>query len=279
MNYFILTVLLSISIPALAQENVEGDLLFYGDVMLNAYEGKNRMRAAKEFTTLFDRHLEANPMLDTDADFQKYLSILNLEPNRKLITWHVNTTDFNCEFHGYFLEEGKKPIRLNRTEPLAAEMAFMTSTNDDWYGCRYYNYKQLSENQYLIMGMDISSEFDNQKIADILTINEDGTLTLGAPLFEDKESPGTYVNRIVLSFSSDASVNLNYNQDLDILILDHLEARMGLQAGQGATNIPDGTYEGYKEQDGKWMYVEKIFSHVYEEAPRPKPTQSGLFKK
>ena len=58
-----------------------------------------------------------------------------------------------------------------------------------------------------------------------------------------------------------------------MIVHDHLEYIMGLQAGQGPTFIPDGTYEGYYYKNSKWMYKEKMFDHMYEEdnPPRPKP--------
>ena len=279
MKFSLVFIFLIISLTANSQKEIETDLLFYGDVMINAFEDQNRIRASKEFSSLFEQHLESNPMLNTKAEFNKYISILDLDKNRKLVTWQVKTENFKYDFMGYFLEKGKKPIEFTRTEALSSKMSFMTCTEDDWYGCIYMDFKQLSDNQYIIFGRDPSNQFDNQKVADILTINGENSLTFGAPIFEDKKSRETFINRIILSYSSDASVFLHYHKGLNLLLHDHLEPRMGLQAGQGATNIPDGTYEGYEEKNGKWMYVEKIFNHVYEDAPIPKPTQSGLFKK
>ncbi len=259
-------------------QDIESELFFYGDVMTYAFEDENRLRAASEFSSLLETYLEANPMLEKEADFKKYLIILDLDKDRKLISWKAKLKDYKYEYGCYLLEKDKDPLPFVRTETLSDEMAFMTSTPEDWYGCQYYNFQKMSKNQYLILGIDPTSEFDNQKIADILTFNKDGSITLGGPHFEDKESLGTYANRIIISYSSDAAVTFNYNPQLNILIKDHLEPRLGMQAGQGATNIPDGTYEGYKLDGDKWVYVEKIFDHVYETAPIPKPTQSGLFK-
>jgi len=268
---------LFLSASLMAQE-LESELLFYGDVMTYAFEDENRMRAANEFTELLMTYLGKDPMLEKEADFKKYLIVLDLDEGRKLISWKARLKAHEYRYGCYLLEKGKDPKRFTRTEALTADMAFMTSTADDWYGCQYYNFKKMSKDKYLILGIDPTSEYDNQKIADVLIFNKDGSITLGGPHFEDKESPGTYANRIIISYSSDAAVTFNYNPQLDILIKDHLESRLGMQAGQGATNIPDGTYEGYKLEKDKWMYVEKIFDHVYETAPIPKPTQSGLFK-
>lgn len=105
---------------------------------------------------------------------------------------------------------------------------------------------------------------------DVLHIDE-GEITLGGEFFEDRNSPGTYLERIMIRYSIDATANLNYNPGLKMIIHDHLIQRIGRMPGQGPVMLPDGTYEGYEWKDGKWQYVEKIYEHTYDEAPRPTP--------
>ena len=136
----------------------------------------------------------------------------------------------------------------------------------------YYSIKKLEENKYLIFGFNQIDQFKNAKVLDMIHV-KDGTVTLGEEIFEDKNDLDTYQNRIILTYSGDASVNLNYNPGLEMIVHDHLIQRMGQLEGQGPTNVPDGSYEGYKLENGKWMYKEKIYDHSYGEnnAPRPKP--------
>ena len=46
---------------------------------------------------------------------------------------------------------------------------------------------------------------------------------------------------------------------MQLIVHDHLIRRMGRIAGQGPVNLPDGSYEGYMFDNGKWMYKEKLF--------------------
>jgi hypothetical protein len=146
----------------------------------------------------------------------------------------------------------------------------MSLSNTEWYGCLYYNLRKQNDDSYLVFGFDASTALENRKIADVLTIKDD-EVTLGSEIFEDKNNKGSYANRLVLDYASDANVNLNYNPSLKMIVHDHLIKRMGRLPGQGPVDLPDGSYEGYSYHDGKWIYKEKIFNHTYDEAPRPKP--------
>ena len=265
---------------AQGQSSLEEDLSFYGDVMIHALEDAHKERARQNFNSLFLDFVSQQGSIDTSLSFMKYVSFLELEPDElSLVTWQTCLSDGHCDYEGFLFIKDSEPIRLNRTEPLGKDVLYTTSDTEDWYGCWYYAFKKLSDSQYLLFGYDGSSIYDNQMLVDVLTLSPEG-ISFGDDIFEDKETPGTFTNRLLLSYSSDASVSLNYSEGLGMIIHDHLTPRMGLQAGQGATNLPDGTYEGYRETEGKWMYIQKVFDHVYDEAPRPKPTGgSGLFDK
>lgn len=266
----IILVLSTFFLSSQSNVNLAEELLYHGDAMINTLEPTSRIRAAAQFDKYFRMYLDDKTQV-TDTEFLKFTKHL-VAPDEKftLITWQVQRDSFQYDFSGYLITSEDKIFELKRTGKLDPEAAYQTSTNEDWYGCLYYSIKKLENNKYLLFGKDPSSQYDNQKLIDPITINEN-EIVFGHPIIEDKESLGTFLNRLVISYSSDASVNLNYNKGLDVIIQDHLEARIGLQAGQGATYVPDGTYEGYYLEDGKWLYKEKLYDHVYEDAPRPKP--------
>ncbi len=258
------------SAQKLMERDLSSDLLFYGDIMMNGFENSSRERAAVMFEKLFDQYLTENKTIDEEEPFRNYISVLP-SPNNDftLVSWMVKLDDRNCSYKGYLLKNNEV-IKFNRTEGISQETAYSTSTVDDWYGCLYYEIMEHEKDSYLLFGFDGEGKYDNQRLIDVLTINGD-EISFGAPIFEDSESLDTYLNRIIISYSSDASVVLHYHPGLDLIIHDHLLPRMGQQAGQGPTNIPDGSYEGYQKKGNKWMYREKIYNHTYEEAPRPQP--------
>lgn len=146
---------------------------------------------------------------------------------------------------------------------------------NDWYGALYYNIKAFDTPDgpyYLLFGFDGYKFFYKRKVVDVLRIR-DGQVTFGAPVFHHtagRETPELSKKRVVLEYSAAATVKLNYDPTYEMVMFDHLIAGGG-QYGEGITYYPDGSYEGYQLQNGRWEYVEKIFNQVSTEAPREFP--------
>ena len=156
------------------------------------------------------------------------------------------------------------------------DLEYETFDPSYWYGALYYNleyFEQGGESYFLLYGFSQLDEFTRRKVLDVL----------GKGIFEKSRGEGRpdIKNRLELQYSADAGVTLNYNPEMNLLIFDHLAAQAGRLPGQGIALYPDGTYEGYEWKNGKWVYKEKIFDTILEEAPRPKPVlgnkQKGLF--
>lgn len=255
-----------------AQYSSKQELSFYADVMINALEAEHRMRAGDKFHSLFNKYLNEEK---TDNDFsfiQKFIPVQTPEDSTfQLISWAVQAESFNYNYFAYvIMPDGSHHSFVDNTE-LSSDISYEEFGIDDWYGAMYYSVRKFGDD-YLIFGKDANSEFSNQKVLDVLNIDGD-KITLGKPIFENKEELGTYQSRICLSFSADAAVNLHYHSGLEMIIHDHLINRMGRIPGQGPAYLPDGSYEGYAFEEGLWKYKEKLYDHSYgkNNAPRPKP--------
>ncbi|MCB0706589.1 MAG: hypothetical protein KDC34_14845 [Saprospiraceae bacterium] len=146
---------------------------------------------------------------------------------------------------------------------------------DQWYGALYYNLKEFKTQEgpmYLLFGYDGLSFFNRRKIVDVLSF-VDGKPQFGSPVFLEFTSEGGMKlrNRLVLEYSAEASIKLNYDELLGGIVFDHLIAYGGGVPGTAPQYLPDGSYEGYKLDNGIWMHVPKIFDQISEEAPRPEP--------
>ncbi len=251
---------------------LENDLLFYADVMINSSEASSRIRAANEFSELFSEYLMQNTIYQDSAAFFKYISILDAPKNQfKLITWLIKGDNENYDFNGFIVRPDGNVTTLNKTDIVSENLEYSQSSDENWYGCLYYKMiPNKDTGGYILFGYDPNGLYDNQKIIDHMMVSSN-SVNFGAEIFEDKENLDTYKNRLVLKYSSDASVTVNYNKDMRMIVHDHLSQVMGFQSGQGPTAIPDGTYEGYYFNKGKWKYKEKLFNHIYDEAPRPQP--------
>jgi len=60
-----------------------------------------------------------------------------------------------------------------------------------------------------------------------------------------------------------------------MIIYDHLITLYSEGPGKGAVPVPDGSYEAYVLKGKKWVYVDKVFNQVLDEAPRDRPVLEG----
>jgi hypothetical protein len=63
---------------------------------------------------------------------------------------------------------------------------------------------------------------------------------------------------------------LNYDDDMGMIIVEHLESETG-EPNKKWTLIPDGDYEGFKWANGKWIHIDKVFTQITPEGKEPVP--------
>ncbi|MCF8243896.1 MAG: hypothetical protein K9J37_01515 [Saprospiraceae bacterium] len=195
----------------------------------------------------------------------------------RVFTWQLYVDVDDYRYYGAIQMNSSKlqlfPLVDRSAEVEAEEYDLLTP--EKWYGSVYYNLRQFDTpegDKYLLFGYDGFSFFNRRKIVDVLSF-KDGKPIFGAPVFVQADSLGNEItvrNRLVMEFSAEASFKLNYDETWGLIIYDHLMTMAG-GYGQGPTQVPDGTYEGYKLKNGQWLWVEKYWTETMEEAPRPEP--------
>lgn len=144
-----------------------------------------------------------------------------------------------------------------------------------WFGMLYYNIIKRevdSTSYYFLFGFDENDPISRIKFVDVLTFT-DGEPKFGAPMFEvmAKGQPHT-VSRFKLQYAKVAVVTLNYFEEYgQMIIFDHVAPHNPNSQGAYFTYLPDGTYEGFKWNGAKWIWVEKVFDETQETPPFPFP--------
>ena len=169
-------------------------------------------------------------------------------------------------------DDPTNPIVLNDQSEAYIDLENDIRSVDDWYGAVYYNVKSFTKNGktfYALFGFDAYQMLENRKVAEILHFNE-GTPIFGEPVFTDKH--GIEKNRLIVQYASDVTVKLNYDDDLQLIVLDNLIPMKSPYNKKKVVMVPDGSYRGYQiDQVGNWMYISKIFHTTLAEPPREKP--------
>ena len=135
-----------------------------------------------------------------------------------------------------------------------------------WYGAFYYNIlakKKMLGQKYYLFGWDMNDGKTYKKILDVVSIKK-GKLIFGSPDFHIKDK---IKKRHIIEYVQDASVTLNYDKNLKMIVYDHLIPLD--DKDPNSQLVPDGSYHGLKFKRGRWEFVERIFHQRLKDGQAP----------
>ena len=262
-----------------AIQQLEDTLGLLSFIIINDSIENNRFAACHKFIpTLVEALKHKNSF---DYPFKRLQSVSIQYPadsTFRIFTWQLYVDQGLYHYYGA-IQMNRPELQLiplfDRSGDIEEEnLEYHNSSNDEWYGSIYYNIWQF-ENQkgpyYLLFGYDRKEFFHKRKIIDVLYLRE-GKAYFGAPVFvSDVPTNSFRKSKIVLDYSAEATVGCNYDEFLEMIIFDHLQESATAVPNQGSANLPDGTFEGFKLENGIWKYIPKVFHTVVDEAPRENP--------
>jgi len=194
----------------------------------------------------------------------------------RMISWTVRLRDEDYRYFGT-LQMNSEDIELIPLFDASLEINNPEDTitgKDGWYGNIIYNILQKDIEgitYYFTLGWDGNTIFSDKKILDVFHFNSD-SLVFGAPLFSlERDSIPIQTNRFILEYRNDASVGLNWDKDLNMIVYDHLAPPNPEAKGKFMSYMPDGTYEGLSFDGEQWNYISKVFTQTQDEPPMPAP--------
>jgi hypothetical protein len=158
---------------------------------------------------------------------------------------------------------------------VTAKVADTIGDNKGWIGAVYYKVIETKNNDqtlYTLLGYDENNIRSNRKIIEVLSFNN-GLPTFGGRYFSfDQDTikkAGT--SRYIMEYKKDAGPRLTYDNDLQMIVFEHMESETN-EPNKKWTYVPDGDYEGFKWENGKWVHVEKLFNQITAEGKEPVPS-------
>lgn len=200
----------------------------------------------------------------------------------RIFTWQLFVSDEDYRYYG--------AIQMNQPAlsliPLIDRSMQVQSPDtevlspDKWYGGIYYRILPFESPQgikYLLFGYDAYSFWFKRKFVDVLCFDTTGKAQFGAPVFLKKDKEEQWVkNRFLMEYSSESAVTLNFANNMDMIVFDHLiEIPSNNPENGGLLRVPDGTYDAFALRQGVWEYITYLPNEILDEAPRPKPVLNG----
>ena len=254
----------------------EDTLALLAYAVVNDSVEKERFAACRALIPALVRTLKVENSFRYQFDRLKSVSILAPpDSSFRVFTWQLFVNDSTYRYYGAIqMNSGELKLFpfIDRSfefedRPVSEQLA-----PDRWYGALYYNIRQFDTKEgrkYLLFGFDAYEFFNKRKVIEVLSFDKNGKPVFGAPVF-DRTDAKVAEHRLLLEYSAEASVRVNWDEQYQMVLFDHL-ITVPSPFGRGFTNVPDGSYDGLRFEKGRWKYIDKVFNDVMSEAPFPEP--------
>jgi hypothetical protein len=259
----------------------EDTLALLAYAVVNDSIEQQRFGACRGLITALVRNLKTENSFGYKFDRLKSISILTPpDSSFRIFTWQLFVNDSTYQYYGA-IQLNQRELKLFPLIDRSPEMSIPPTHEqlppDRWYGALYYTIRQFDTKEgrkYLLLGYDAFEFFTKRKLIDVLSFDKEGKPVFGAPVFDREEKRGLPEMRVFVEYSAEAKVRLNWDEQYKMILFDHLIDMMS-PFGRGITGVPDGSYDGFKLEKGRWKYIDKVFHDVNAEVPMPAPILDG----
>ncbi len=182
----------------------------------------------------------------------------------RVFTWNYPKEDGTQLYFGCVVFKTSKSgeplfFKLNYTPVNGAKWDNKVFDEGKWPGALYYSIVPMSKgkkggNSYALLGFEAKDNLSNYKMIEVITLSNDGC-KFGGNFFEfEDRNP----KRVVFEFSDQTTCSLRYYEKQKTIVVDHLAPRESIYEGFFPEYGPDGSYDGYVLENGKWKYTPVI---------------------
>lgn len=265
---------------------LEDSMKVYAFDIVNAREAEERFQADSIFTRMLVRALREP--YSFRYPFDSLITISRLyapDSSFRIFTWQLVRDPASFRRHGAIQmntpDGSLKLFPLLDKTSVIRDIDNAVTNNEEWVGAIYYKIIETQfrgKNFYTLLGYDEHNFRSTRKRIEVLTFDQNDKPVFGGPFFsfeEDNPRKPTRA-RFDIEYKKDAFASIRYDDDLGIIIIDHLISENN-QPAKKYTYIPDGDYEGFKWERGKWVHIDKVFTFKLEDgqAPVEKPVREG----
>jgi hypothetical protein len=233
-------------------------------ILLNSKSDSLKKEINKEIINLFKEILFTEISFEYLFDtLSNNISIIKSDDNLlRIFTWGTIYSDGVFCYYGFLQYKPKKKeqIKLYELIDLSDKIENpekQTLTNENWYGALYYDVitkKSGKSKYYTLLGWDGNNDFSTKKIIEVLTFSGLENPKFGSSFKIDEKS----FKRLIFEYNIQAQMLLQYNDDLEVIVFDHLSPSNPKFEGQYQYYGPDFSYDGLFFDNGVWNYLPDI---------------------
>jgi hypothetical protein len=257
----------------------EDSLKDYSVKIIQGKEAVDRFNADSAFTRILVRALKTQNSFHYPFDSLQTVSVLYAPDSAfRIFTWQLVINENVIRQHGAIqmktYDGSLKLFPLIDKSDVTGNIADTIGNNYGWIGAIYYKIimkKSGNQKYYTLLGFDENNIRSSRKIIEVMTFMNDEPVFGGRYFsYENDGQFKTAQSRYIMEFKKEAGPRLNYDKELDMIIMEHLVSESS-EPKKKWTLVGDGDYEGFKWQSGKWVHVEKVFNVVTPDGQAPVP--------
>jgi hypothetical protein len=231
------------------------------DNLRKAPKDAQRKEWNTKFKSLLRETLDMRGVFDYPFDSLKTIATIKSPDNYfRLFNWNIENDNGTYNYYAFVLVPDNKirVFELNDMSQTISEPENKTLDNKKWFGALYYQIivsGNSGRKEYTLLGWDGNNKQSACKIIDVMTIYSD-KIQFGLPIFTN-ENKGIS-KRVVFEFSSQARMTLNWDEKNKMIVFDHLIPETPAAEGIREFYFPDGSYDAFKLENGKWVFVSDV---------------------
>ena len=287
---FILSIFLLYSFNLFSQRGNNKLIAEYEDTLkvmaykiMNAETEAERRIANKAFTRNLNEVLQYEKAFKFPFDSLITISKIKSPDNKfRIFNWLLKKDNGRYEYYAivHYYDKKNKTYNLislidNSENIRSPEQASLDAEN--WYGGIIYDIIYIKKNgikYYTLLLWDGNDGYSTKKIIDVMYFFGKKKIKFGLAIF--KQNKFESKKRIILEYDSKTAVSLKYNKEKKEIIFNNLIPIKKELEGLHEYYVPEGTFNSYKYNNGKWWLESNIDVRNKEKNQKYKKPARGL---
>ena len=248
---------------------LEDSVAHWHSVLAKAVTDDARFDASDHMKNFLQQAFTQDGVFDYPFTQLNFSTITSSDGRVRLFNWNQPLDNGANKYYCYVLEWNSKSLELSVTELLDAgnlddnKMDQKYLSPDKWYGALYYDIipmeKSKTNDTYTLLGWEGKDRLSTCKVMDAITV-KNGKVRLGAPIFNTELGMR---KRIIYEYNAEVSMSLKYEKKKKHIVMDHLSPLRPLMTGIYSEYGPDGSYDRFVLDKGKWNFESNVDVSIY----------------
>lgn len=217
---------------------------------------------------LNDVLLDIDPIKQDWSAINNTISVLESDDKKmKLLSWVLVNDREEFVNHCVVFYKKKSSAEtnvywLNEKSLAKTDSLYEVYPNDIWPSALYYqmyHFKKKRKDYYCVLGLNGENSAINQKIIDVLWVDKDNEIQIGAPVFYSSDKDYTPQYRVFFEYADQGSMTLRFEKEMKLITFTNLVPSNYEKLGSKQYYIPDGRIDFYRlTKKGKWIKYENL---------------------